>query len=100
MVRTRSIWLACVTLGVLLALLAAGRAGAQPLEDTTATTGPAYAWTSQNQRPDAGTTWSRLPGPTPSSPLFDAKTRSGDTVYVAGQPATIMTTETGGPGLR
>jgi hypothetical protein len=34
MQRTRSIWFACITLGVLLALLAAGRANAQGYEPT------------------------------------------------------------------
>ena len=52
MVRTRSIWFACITLGVLLALLAAGRASAKLYEPaTTALPGPGQAWTWQNPLP-------------------------------------------------
>ena len=37
MVRTRSIWLACITLGLLLARLAAGRANAGTIDSGRAT---------------------------------------------------------------
>jgi hypothetical protein len=52
MLRTRSIWFACITLGVLLALLAAGRANAQVHEPTrVAPPGPACTWVSQTSMP-------------------------------------------------
>ena len=51
MVRTRSIWLACITLGVLLVLLAAGRAGARLPDGQKALPGPGHAWVWQNPLP-------------------------------------------------
>jgi hypothetical protein len=45
MLRTRSIWFACITLGVLLALLAAGRANAQVYEPAGAElSAPGHTW--------------------------------------------------------
>jgi hypothetical protein len=45
MQRTRSIWFACITLGVLLALLAAGRANAQEYEQAGgAPSAPGHTW--------------------------------------------------------
>ena len=77
MLRTRSIWFACITLGVLLALLAAGRANAQAYDPArTALPGPEYTWVS------------------------DIRVSSPGADLVAGRLAAIMKTETGGQGVQ
>lgn len=77
MLRTRSIWFACVTLGLLLALLAAGRANAQVYDQArTAPPGPGYTCASgmRASSPGAG--------------------------LVAAQLGAVMQTEAGGQGVQ
>jgi hypothetical protein len=77
MLRTRSIWFTCITLGVLLALFAAGRANAQAYDQArTAPPGPAHTWVS------------------------GIRVSSSGADLVAGQFGTIKKTETGGQGDR
>jgi photosystem II stability/assembly factor-like uncharacterized protein len=86
MVRTRSIWFACITLGVLLMLLAAGRASAKPLEGGPALPGPAHAWVWQN--------------PLPQGNALSTVAVVGDHIVTAGETQAVYSSSDGGATWR